>query len=91
MTGAQTVAIDADDCVIQFENVGLRYGLGPEVQWPILNYGRIKNDVRTEDARFQQFLVNYKNTVLRALQEVEDGMVGFLRAQEQSELLGESA
>ena len=30
-TGAQTVTIDADDRVIQFENVGLRYGLGPEV------------------------------------------------------------
>ncbi len=73
-----------------FSTNSITYGLGPEVQWPILNYGRIKNDVRTEDARFQQLLVNYKNTVLRALQEVEDGMVGFLRAQEQSELLGES-
>ena len=30
-TGAQTVTIDADERVIQFENVGLRYGLGPEV------------------------------------------------------------
>ncbi|MDP6787719.1 MAG: cell division ATP-binding protein FtsE [Rhodospirillales bacterium] len=25
------MTIDTDDCVIQFENVGLRYGLGPEV------------------------------------------------------------
>ena len=68
----------------------ITYGVGPEVQWPILNYGRIMNNVRTEDARFQQLVVDYKNTVLKALQEVEDGMVGFLRAQEQRELLAES-
>ncbi len=73
-----------------FSTNSITYGLGPEVQWPILNYGRIMNDVRTEDARFQQLVVDYKNTVLRALQEVEDGMVGFLRAQEQRELLAES-
>ena len=73
-----------------FSANSITYGLGPEVQWPILNYGRIINDVRTEDARFQQLVVDYKNTVLQALQEVEDGMVGFLRAQEQRELLAES-
>jgi NodT family efflux transporter outer membrane factor (OMF) lipoprotein len=68
----------------------ITYGVGPEFQWPILNYGRIMNNVRTEDARFQQLVVDYKNTVLTALQEVEDGMVGFLRAEEQRELLAES-
>ena len=73
-----------------FSANSITYGLGPEVQWPILNYGRIINDVRTEDARFQQLVVDYKNTVLQALQEVEDGMVGLLRAQEQRELLAES-
>ena len=36
-----------------------------------------------QDARFQQFLVNYQNTVLRALQETEDAMTGFLRTREQ--------
>ncbi len=46
--------------------------------------------MRVEDARFQQFLVNYENTVLRAYQEVEDGLIGFLRAQDQAMLLAES-
>jgi outer membrane protein TolC len=50
--------------------------------WPILNYGRIENNVRIQDARFQQLLVGYQSTVLRAAQEVEDGMTAFLRAQE---------
>ena len=55
---------------------------GPTFQWPIFNYGRIKNNVRVQDARFQQLLVNYQNTVLNAAQEAEDALVGFLKAQE---------
>ena len=40
------------------------------------------NSVRVEDARFQQLLVNYRDTVLKAAQEVEDALTGFLNAQE---------
>jgi len=55
----------------------------PFVNWNIFNYGRIKNNVRVQDARFQQLVVNYQNVVLNAAREVEDGLVGFLRAQEE--------
>ena len=55
---------------------------GPGFTWSILNYGRITNNVRAQDARFQQALVNYENTVLKAAQEVEDALIGFLKAQE---------
>lgn len=63
---------------------------GPSFRWNILNYGRIKNNVRVQDARFQQFAIDYQNTVLRAAQEVEDALVGFLRAQAQAEFLSNS-
>ena len=55
---------------------------GPSVVWPIFNYGRFRNNIRVQDAVFQERVVNYQNTVLRAAQEVEDGLVGFLRNQE---------
>ncbi|MCB1813534.1 MAG: efflux transporter outer membrane subunit [Candidatus Competibacteraceae bacterium] len=61
---------------------------GAFFRWDIFNYGRIKNKVRVQDARFQQLIVNYQNTVLRAGQEVEDALVAFLRAQEQARLFG---
>ena len=51
-------------------------------RWSILNYGRITNNVRAQDARFQQALVNYEDTVIKAAREVEDGLIGFLKAQE---------
>jgi NodT family efflux transporter outer membrane factor (OMF) lipoprotein len=58
------------------------YSVGPQVSWAFLNYGRITNAVRVQDARFQQLLVGYRNTVLKATQEVEDALTGFLHAQQ---------
>jgi NodT family efflux transporter outer membrane factor (OMF) lipoprotein len=73
-----------------FTSGGITYFIGPNFQWPIFNYGRLKNNVRVQDARFQQLVVNYQNTVLRAFQDVEDATVGFLRTQEQAGFLSES-
>ena len=56
---------------------------GPTFNWPIFNYGRIKNNVRVQDARLQQALANYQNTVLRAAREAEDSMIAFLRARQE--------
>ena len=55
------------------------FAVGPQVTWQFLNYGRIKNKVRVEDARFQQLITTYQNSVLSASQEVEDGIVGFVK------------
>ena len=73
-----------------FTSGGIAYFIGPSIQWPIFNYGRLKNNVRVQDARFQQLVVNYQNTVLRAFQDVEDATVGFLTTQEQSAFLSDS-
>jgi outer membrane protein TolC len=51
-------------------------GLG--FRWAILNYGRIQNDIRVEDARFQALIGEYENTVLRAQDEVENAIAAYL-------------
>lgn len=66
------------------------YTVGPSFQWNILNYGRLANNVRVQDARFQQLIIAYQNTVLTAQREVEDFLTAFLRGQEQAKLLAES-
>jgi outer membrane protein TolC len=66
------------------------YTAGPGFRWSILNYGRITNNVRAQDARFQQALVNYENTVLNASKEVEDALIGFLKDQESAAALQRS-
>jgi NodT family efflux transporter outer membrane factor (OMF) lipoprotein len=64
---------------------------GPSFQWNILNYGRITNNVRVQDARLQELLITYQNTVLTAQRDVEDNLAAFLRAGERARLLAESA
>ena len=63
-----------------FNSGSIQWFAGPSFTWDILNYGRIKNKVRIEDARFQQTELNYQNSVLRAVREVEDGLAGFIQA-----------
>ena len=65
-----------------FSSDSLFYSAGPRITWPFFNFGRLENNVRVEDARFQQLLINYRNTVLEAAQEVEDALIGFLSSQE---------
>ena len=64
-----------------FKKGSITYTTGAGFNWDIFNYGRITNQIRVEDARFQELAVNYEDTVLRAAQEVEDAMVGFLQSQ----------
>ena len=46
--------------------------------------------MRVQDARYQQLVINYQDTVLRAAREVEDAMIGFLQARRAEEFLSES-
>jgi NodT family efflux transporter outer membrane factor (OMF) lipoprotein len=73
-----------------FESDSFEFFGGPSIRWNIFNYGRISNQVRIEDALLQQLIVNYEDTVLRAQQEVEDSLVGFLRKQQEARFLLDS-
>jgi NodT family efflux transporter outer membrane factor (OMF) lipoprotein len=58
------------------------YAVGPRVYWQPFSFGRIRNQVRVEDARFQESLITYQNSVLKASQEVDDGIIGFTKTVE---------
>ena len=63
----------------------------PSLVLPFLNYGRLYNAVRAQDAIFQQSLVTYKQTVLQALQEAENAMSSFIRSRQRLTLLQQAA
>ena len=59
-----------------------------------MEYPELRSDhqpVRFQDARFQELLITYQNTVLNAQKEVEDNLIAFLRAQEQARFLEQGA
>jgi NodT family efflux transporter outer membrane factor (OMF) lipoprotein len=72
-----------------FSSDGFSYTFGPAFKWNIFNYGRLKNQVRIEDARLEQLLTTYQNTVLNAAREVEDSMAGLVYSQKEAEYLGQ--
>jgi NodT family efflux transporter outer membrane factor (OMF) lipoprotein len=55
--------------------------LGPSLEIPIFNYGQLTNQVRAQDAVFEQSIIDYQNTVLQAQQEVQDGINNVAQAQ----------
>jgi outer membrane protein TolC len=73
-----------------FTASNLVYSAGPAVQWNVLNYGQITNDVRVQDAKFQALLLAYQNTVLQAQQEVETGLAELTGSRAQAGFLKES-
>ena len=64
--------------------------VGPGVRWDILNYGRLLNNVRAQDAVFQQAVLAYQQQVLTAGGEVENAVIRFLKSIEQVNELEES-
>jgi NodT family efflux transporter outer membrane factor (OMF) lipoprotein len=66
-----------------FAHGSFRGSIGPEFHWEILNYGRILNNVRLQDAHFQELVAHYQQVVLKADAEVEDGLARFLKGQDE--------
>ncbi len=70
-----------DSKVLDVRNV--TYIFGPSFAWPILNYGRLMNNVRAQYARFYQAGLAYQNQVLFAVKEAEDGLCAFIKSHEE--------
>jgi NodT family efflux transporter outer membrane factor (OMF) lipoprotein len=85
-----TLGWEAQDLTKLFESKSFLGNLTPNFRWNILNYGRILNNVRQQEARTQEFIAAYQNRVLTAGREVQTALRGFLRSQEQAEDLARS-
>jgi len=64
----------------------LTLSAGPAFSWNIFQYGRVKNNIRLEDARFQETLTNYNKKVLQAVQEVSNALESYQWYQQQKQL-----
>jgi len=51
---------------------------GPSFRWNIFNYGRIKNQIRLQDAIFEESMLNYNKTVLKAINDVSNALNGYM-------------
>ena len=73
-----------------FTYKAVTFSFGPSFSWNIFNYGQITNNVRVQDARLQARLIDYKNTVLTAQEEVENAVASFVFSRQQADFLRRS-
>ncbi len=74
-----TIGLDSVDLHRLFDPRSIAGSIGPSFRWDVLNYGRILNNIHAEDARFQQAVFTYRETVLRANEDVENAIVAYLQ------------
>ena len=85
-----TLGWSSQDLNNLFAGNSFKGSVGPGFRWHILNYGRILNNVRLQDAKFQELVAAYQQTLVKANEEVENGLVRFLESQEEVRALTES-
>ena len=73
-----------------FTDAGNFWSVGPSISWPIWDAGQIRANIAVEDAIQEQTLDTYQQTVLSAMQDVEDKLVAYDREQVRRVYLAQS-
>lgn len=73
-------------------NYGSRYwSAGPTAQWDLFEAGRVRANVRVQNARQEQALARYEQTALTALEDVENALTAYAKEQNRRQSLARSA
>lgn len=78
-----TFGFDATDAAALFQGPSRSYSVGPSLRWNVFDAGRIRALIGAEQARAVQALAFYEQTILLALEEVENALVTYARLQEE--------
>lgn len=85
-----TAFLEASTIDRLFDSDAWAGSVGPGFRWNVLNYGRLVNLIRVEEAQLQQEIARYQQIVLEANEEAENAIVGFRLYHDQIGLLNES-
>ncbi len=66
------------------------FSFGPFFSWNIFNSGKIRQQIKVEDAKAKQSLFTYEQTLLTALSEVENAMTGYIQQKIRLKALNDS-
>lgn len=82
-----TFALDATNMNDLGDISSRAYSFGPSLRIPILNGDRIKSNIAIEQARAQQSLTIYNNTLLKAYEEVENALSAYVQENDKNKSL----
>lgn len=64
--------------------------IGPAIRWNLFDFGQIRANVRVQDARLEQALVAYQETVLQAAAEVDNAAIALTKDRQEGLILADS-
>jgi outer membrane protein, multidrug efflux system len=73
-----------------FEYASRYWSVGPTMQWNLLQGGSLRANVRVQQARAEQALDTYHQTVLVALEDAENALVAYAKEQTRRQSLAQS-
>lgn len=79
LTGS--VGFDATEFTHLFDWQSHYFLVNPTVTWPVFDAGRIVSNISLQNATADEMLLQYKKTVLAALQDVQDALVAYAAEQ----------
>lgn len=67
------------------------WSIGPAISWAALDLGRVRSRIDAAEARTEGALAAYEQTVLRALEETENALIGYSRIRVRHQHLRDAA
>jgi NodT family efflux transporter outer membrane factor (OMF) lipoprotein len=85
-----TIGLESESSGNWFDYASRYWSAGPTLQWDIFEAGRIRANVRVQNARQEQALDFYQQTVLIALEDTENALTAYAKEQIRRQSLSRS-
>lgn len=85
-----SISVDALSLSNVFSAASRAASIGPSITWRLFDAGAVRKTIEVQSALQEQALIQYEATVLSALEEVENALVGYVEEQSRREALREA-
>lgn len=86
-----SIGIESVDSADILAVASRNYHFGPSFSWPLFDGGQVRRNIQVQSALEEQKLIQYRSTVLAALEEVENGLTAYVEEQRRAQALTAAA
>lgn len=85
-----SIGIDASSFAGLFSANNRGAAIGPRFTWNIFNAGAVRSNIEIQNAKQEQALLQYENTILLALEEAENAITSYVNEQKRAQSLNDA-
>ena len=82
--------LDGDSFSNMFNSDSISSSIGPSFRWNVLNFGKYRFNVESQEHTLQQQIAAYREAVLEAAQEVDDALVTYVNERDRLQTLSDA-